>query len=72
MSWFLFVLTVSFLVWAAFNVKRYPRLTLSLAAAIPFISFYYVGKVGDNEVFIFFAICYFVVVNFMCFKRAVE
>lgn len=76
MSWLLFILTVFSLVWAAFNVKRYPRLTLSLAAVVPFMSFYYVGRAGDNQIFIFFAICYFIVVNFTFFKshvkRAVE
>lgn len=68
MGWIMLLITICTVVLAILNIKKNPKMILLVSALVPFTTFYYIGKNGYNEVFIFASILYFVVVNVLLFR----
>jgi hypothetical protein len=71
-AWIMLFITVSSILRAILNVKRKPKISLLVTALVPFTTFYYIGKNGNDEVFIFASIMFFVIVNVLLFKNSLK
>ena len=69
MAWIMLLIVLGAVILAVINRKRNPRFSLLIAAIIPLIGFYYIGKYQYDSVFIFSVILYSIIVYFLIFKE---
>lgn len=55
MAWILLFIAIGTCIWGVINVKKRPNISLFFTALISFTTFYFIGKSGNYDVFIFFA-----------------
>jgi hypothetical protein len=69
MGWVMLIITICTIIFAMLLVRSNPKIALLLSALVPLTTFYYIGKNGYNETFIFSSILYFVVVNALIIRN---
>ncbi|WP_226086562.1 hypothetical protein [Mesobacillus sp. S13] len=69
MAWILFFIAAITALWAVFNVKTKPKFSLIVTALVSFIIFYFIGKTGNEEVFILASILFFIIGNVLFFQN---
>ncbi|WP_226647258.1 hypothetical protein [Mesobacillus subterraneus] len=69
MAWILFFIAAITALWAVLNVKTKPKLSLIVTALVSFIMFYFIGKTGNEEVFILASILFFISGNVLFFQN---
>lgn len=72
MGWIMLFITIEAGLLASLYIKKNPKTALFMAALVPFITFYDIGKNGFNEVFVFASNLYFVVVNALLFRNSLK
>ena len=69
MGWIMLMIAICAVILAILFVKSNPKITIVVSALVPLTTFYYIGKNGYNETFIFASILYFVVVNALLIRN---
>lgn len=65
MAWILGIVTVAAMVLSIYLLDKKPNVSLVIAIVVPFVCFYFIGKLDGKVVFIFFAGIFVVVMNFL-------
>lgn len=69
MGWIMLMITICAGFVALLTVKKNPKFALFIAVLVPFITFYYIGKNGYNDVFSFASILYYVIGNILLMRH---
>ncbi|WP_164667471.1 hypothetical protein [Virgibacillus doumboii] len=65
MTWIIGIVAVAAFILSIYLLDKKPNLSLAIAIVVPFVCFYFIGKLDGEVVFIFFAGIFVVVMNFL-------